>query len=49
MLTREILYTALTRAKEKVVLLSMDTEIITAVNKKIKRESGIREFLLRGN
>ncbi len=46
MLTREILYTALTRAKEKVTLLSMDSEIITAVNKKIKRESGIREFLL---
>ncbi|QEN04704.1 exodeoxyribonuclease V subunit alpha [Thiospirochaeta perfilievii] len=45
MLTREILYTALTRAKEKVTLFAMDSEIITAVKKKIKRESGIRDFL----
>lgn len=47
LLTREILYTALTRAKDRVTLLAMDNEILTAVKKKIIRESGIREFLLQ--
>lgn len=47
LLTREILYTALTRAKEHLLLMAGESEIRTAVNRKIKRESGIREFLMR--
>ncbi|MBN2617918.1 MAG: exodeoxyribonuclease V subunit alpha [Spirochaetales bacterium] len=46
LLTREILYTALTRAKKTVSLYSNDNEIILAVNRKIVRESGIRSFLM---
>lgn len=45
-LTREILYTALTRARESVTLYSMDEEIKTAVKRSIIRHSGIREFLI---
>lgn len=46
LLTREILYTALTRAKDKVILYSNEEEIRKAVSKKIVRHSGIREFLI---
>ncbi len=46
LLTREILYTALTRARESVTLYSMDEEIKTAVKRSIVRHSGIREFLI---
>ncbi|MGL1892803.1 MAG: exodeoxyribonuclease V subunit alpha [Spirochaetaceae bacterium] len=46
LLTREILYTALTRAKKQVYLYAGDEQIVTAVKKRIKRESGIRDFLL---
>lgn len=45
LLTREILYTALTRAKKHVTLYAMDDEIKTAVKRRIIRHSGIREFL----
>lgn len=47
LLTREILYTALTRAKDKVVLYSNEEEIRKAVSKKIVRHSGIRDFLVQ--
>lgn len=46
LLTREILYTALTRAKDEVLLFSNKEEIVKAVTKKIVRHSGIRDFLL---
>ena len=46
LLTREILYTAVTRAKKKVTIYAMDHEIITAVEGQIVRESGIKDFLV---
>lgn len=46
MLTREILYTALTRAKKNVSIYSNDEEIRTAIKKRIIRHSGIRDFLV---
>lgn len=46
LLTREILYTALTRAKNRILLYGNEAEIIKSVEEKIVRSSGIREFLI---
>jgi len=49
LLTREIVYTGITRAKEKLTLLSSDQIFIEAVSRKVVRHSGIREYLGDGN
>lgn len=41
LLSRELLYTAVTRAKEKVLIVGNDEVLINAVNRQIKRISGI--------
>ncbi len=46
LLTREIIYTGLTRAKEKVTLLSSDQIFCKAVLRDVERHSGIKTFLL---
>lgn len=46
LLTREIIYTALTRAKQEVVVLGSDDELKLAISRVISRESGIRDFLM---
>jgi exodeoxyribonuclease V alpha subunit len=49
LLTREIIYTGITRAREKLALLSSDEIFIEAVSRKVVRHSGIREYLGEGN
>lgn len=46
LLTREIIYTALTRAKREVVIFANDEELKVAISRVISRESGIRDFLM---
>jgi exodeoxyribonuclease V alpha subunit len=45
LLTRELLYTAITRAKKSVELLATDELFVTAVQRRIVRRSGLRERL----
>jgi exodeoxyribonuclease V alpha subunit len=45
LLTRELLYTAITRAKKSVELLGTDELFLTAVRRRIVRRSGLRERL----
>lgn len=45
LLTRELLYTAITRAKKSVQLLASDQLFLTAVQRRIVRRSGLRERL----
>ncbi|HEY5512680.1 MAG TPA: exodeoxyribonuclease V subunit alpha [Geomonas sp.] len=45
LLTRELLYTAITRAKKSVELLGSDELFVTAVQRRIVRRSGLRERL----
>ncbi len=45
LLTREIVYTGITRAKEKLTLLSTDSLFTEAVTRVVVRHSGIREYL----
>ena len=45
LLTREIIYTGITRAKEKLTLLSTDQVFLNAVSREVIRHSGIREFM----
>ncbi len=44
-LTRELLYTAITRAKEKLVLVGTEDAIKTAVERPVARASGLRDRL----
>ncbi len=44
-LTREILYTAVTRAKKKITIYSDEDTLETAVSRKILRKSGIRQSM----
>ena len=44
-LTRELLYTGITRAKEKVVILGEDEVIIQSSKRKVQRASGVIERL----
>lgn len=41
LLTRELLYTAITRAKEKVIIQGQKEVIITSINKQVQRVSGL--------
>lgn len=42
-LTRELLYTAVTRAKEKVIIQGSKKTILKAAERKVRRASGIRD------
>jgi exodeoxyribonuclease V alpha subunit len=44
-LTRELLYTAVTRAKEKVIIVGSAVSIATATQRPIARSSGLRRRL----
>ncbi len=44
-LTRELLYTAITRAQERLVLVGTEETVRTAVERPITRASGLREWL----
>jgi exodeoxyribonuclease V alpha subunit len=44
-LTRELLYTAVTRARERVVLVAAESSVCRAVERPITRSSGLRELL----
>ena len=46
-LSRELLYTAVTRARKNVLILGNDNSIIQSVKRKINRISGIRERMLK--
>ena len=45
LLSRELIYTAVTRSKNQVLILSSDEVLVKAVNRKINRVSGINERL----
>jgi exodeoxyribonuclease V alpha subunit len=45
--TRELLYTAITRARRRVVLVGSDASVRAAVMRPSTRESGLREGLAR--
>lgn len=45
LLTREIVYTGITRAKEKLTVFSSDQLLTEAVSRQVIRHSGIREYL----
>ncbi len=45
-LSRELLYTAITRARKKVIIYSKDDVLLETVKRKINRISGIKERLL---
>ncbi len=45
LLTRELLYTAVTRAKEKVIIQGSKEIILEAIGKQVKRASGIQQRL----
>lgn len=45
LLTREIIYTGITRARNKLTLFSSDQIFLDAVSREVIRHSGIREFL----
>lgn len=47
-LTRELLYTAISRAKRKVELWCSEEILKTAVSRKLSRGSGLREMLVEG-
>jgi exodeoxyribonuclease V alpha subunit len=46
-LTREVLYTALTRAKEEVLLLGTPEAVTAACSRSVTRQSGLSDRLLR--
>lgn len=48
LLTREIIYTAVTRAKKEVIIFGSKESIVAAVNRKVSRTSGIKEAILAG-
>lgn len=48
LLTRELLYTGITRAREKVILYGKEDIFKAAVNRGIERRSGLREKLWKG-
>ena len=47
--TRELLYTAITRAKEKVFIHGSEEMILTMAGRKLKRSSGVVERLQTKN
>ncbi|MFZ2042241.1 MAG: ATP-binding domain-containing protein, partial [Desulfobacterales bacterium] len=48
LLTRELLYTAVTRAREKVLIWGPEGGLTAAVSKKIERASGLCDALWAG-
>jgi len=44
-MTRELLYTALTRAKTKVTIIASEQAIIESIKRPIARASGLRSLL----
>ena len=44
-LTRELIYTAITRAKEKIQIWGKEDIFLTAVARRIQRSSGLRDAL----
>jgi exodeoxyribonuclease V alpha subunit len=48
LLSRELLYTGITRARQQVVLIGREQEISTAIGRRAERASGLREKLVRG-
>ncbi len=44
-LTRELLYTAITRAQEEVIILGSRESLVAAINRESRRASGLRERL----
>jgi exodeoxyribonuclease V alpha subunit len=44
-MTRELIYTALTRARQKVSVWGTEPVLTTAISRKIERSSGLREAL----
>jgi len=44
-LTRELLYTAVTRARQRLILVGGESSVRTAVERPIARASGLREAL----
>ena len=45
LLTRELLYTAITRAREELVLAGTEEAVRAAVERPVARASGLRELL----
>jgi exodeoxyribonuclease V alpha subunit len=45
LMTRELIYTALTRARQKVSVWGTEPVLTTAISRKIERSSGLREAL----
>ena len=46
-LTRELVYTAVTRARSAVELYGSPTLLATAINRRVRRSSGLRDALWR--
>jgi len=46
-LTRELIYTALTRARKRITLFGSRGVLTTAINRRIDRTSGLRDALWR--
>jgi exodeoxyribonuclease V alpha subunit len=44
-LTRELIYTAITRAKERIQIWGKEDNFLTAIQRRIRRSSGLREVL----
>ena len=47
LLTRELFYTAVTRAKQKVRVVGPETSVLAAVERRAQRASGLRQRLRR--
>jgi len=48
LLSRELLYTGITRARQEVILIGRQEEICAAIGRRVERASGLREKLLPG-
>ncbi|GAB2972581.1 exodeoxyribonuclease V subunit alpha [Nocardioides montaniterrae] len=49
LLTRELFYTAVTRAKERVHVVGTEAEVVAAVERRAQRATGLRDRLAVGN
>jgi exodeoxyribonuclease V alpha subunit len=45
LLTRELVYTAITRARKRVEIWGRDESFIAAISRRVRRSSGLRERL----
>ena len=48
-LSRELVYTALTRARKRITLFGSRDVLTTAINRRIERTSGLRDALWGGS